>query len=198
MTKGFGLYPVNKGNPGRFSNVRIKWRNRIMKINLSALNRKKWNTVILKCFSHYIVIQVWEAWTRMVGLRQETTKRQIRCNRWIRGRTGKKEAPKEESKIVRVEISWSWQLCFDLVINYRTNWVSLVAQMVNNLPTRWETCVPSQGWEDPLQKGMATNSSILAWRILWTEDPDGLQSIESQRFGHDWVANTFSFWHWWV
>ena len=159
-----------------------------MKINLSALNRKKWNTVILKCFSHYIVIQVWEAWTRMVGLRQETTKRQIRCNRWTRGRSGKKEAPKEESKIVRVEISWSWQLCFDLVINYRTNWVSLVAQMVNNLPTRWETCVPSQGWEDPLQKGMATNSSILAWRILWTEDPGGLQSIGSQRVGHDWVT----------
>ena len=59
-------------------------------------------------------------------------------------------------------------------------WVSLVAQMVKNLPTVWETRVPSLGWEDPLEKEMAIHSNILAWKILWTEEPDGLQSIGSQ------------------
>ena len=47
-------------------------------------------------------------------------------------------------------------------------WTSLVAQLVKNLPAVWETWVPSLGWEDPLEKGKATHSSILAWRIPWT------------------------------
>ena len=57
---------------------------------------------------------------------------------------------------------------------------SLVAQMVKNLPAMWETWVWSLGWEDPLEEGMATHSSILAWRIPWTEEPGGLQSMELQ------------------
>ena len=51
----------------------------------------------------------------------------------------------------------------------------------------WETWVWSLGWEDPLEEGIATHSSILAWRIPWTEEPGGLQSMGSQRVGHDWV-----------
>ena len=51
---------------------------------------------------------------------------------------------------------------------YYTCWASLVAQVVKNLPTMWETWVQSLGWEDPLEKGRATHSSILAWRIPWT------------------------------
>ena len=58
---------------------------------------------------------------------------------------------------------------------------SLVAQTVNNLPAMWETQVQSLGQEDPLEKGMAPHSSILAWRIPWTEGPGGLQSMVSQR-----------------
>ena len=58
---------------------------------------------------------------------------------------------------------------------------SLVAQMVKNLPSLQETWVQSLGWEDPLEKGMATHSSILAWRIPWTEEPGGLQSMVSQK-----------------
>ena len=54
-------------------------------------------------------------------------------------------------------------------------WRSLVAQMVKNLPVVQETQIQPLGQEDPLEKGMATPSSILAWRILWTEDPGGLQ-----------------------
>ena len=57
---------------------------------------------------------------------------------------------------------------------------SLVAQMVKHLPTMWETQVRSLGQEDPLEKEMATHSSTLAWRIPWTEEPGGLQSIGSQ------------------
>ena len=64
--------------------------------------------------------------------------------------------------------------------------VHLVAQMENNLPAMLETLVQSLGWKDPLEKEMATHSSILAWRIPWTEDPSGLQSIGSQRVRHDW------------
>ena len=62
---------------------------------------------------------------------------------------------------------------------------SLVAQMVKNLPAMQETQVPSLGLEDLLEKRMATNSSILAWRIPWTGEPGGLQSMGSQRVQHD-------------
>ena len=61
----------------------------------------------------------------------------------------------------------------------------LVAQMVKNLPTMQETQVPSLGGEDPLKEEMATHSSILAWRILRTEESGGLQSVGSQRVRHD-------------
>ena len=59
---------------------------------------------------------------------------------------------------------------------------------MKNLPAMQETqeaLVQSLGWEDPLEKGMATHSSILAWRILWTEEPGRLESIGLQRVGHD-------------
>ena len=62
---------------------------------------------------------------------------------------------------------------------------SLVAQTVKHLPAVWETQVPSLGWEDPLEKEMATHSSTLAWKIPWTEEPGGLQSMGLQRTGHD-------------
>ena len=62
---------------------------------------------------------------------------------------------------------------------------SLVTQMVKCLPAVQETGVQSLGWEDPLEKGMTTHSSILAWRIPWMEEPGGLQSIGSQRLRHD-------------
>ena len=57
--------------------------------------------------------------------------------------------------------------------------------MVKRPSTMWETWVQSLGWEDPLEKEMATHSSILAWKIPWTEEPGRLQSMGSQRVGHD-------------
>ena len=63
--------------------------------------------------------------------------------------------------------------------------LSLVAQMVKNLPAVGETQVPSLGWEDLLEKEMAPHSSILTWRIPWMEEPGGLQSKGSQRVRHN-------------
>ena len=63
--------------------------------------------------------------------------------------------------------------------------VSLLSQMVKNPPAVWETLVPSLGLEDHLEKEMATDSSIPAWRIPWTEESGGLQFMGLQRVGHD-------------
>ena len=71
---------------------------------------------------------------------------------------------------------------FDLVV-----WASPVAQMVKNLPAMQETLVWSLGREDPLEKGMATHSRFLAWRVPWTKEPGGLQLVETQRVEHDWA-----------
>ena len=81
-----------------------------------------------------------------------------------------------------------WEnLCNTIIFQFMGHlpgeWTSLVAQIVKNLPAMQKTWVQSLGWKDLPEKGMTTHSSILAWRILWTEEPDGLQSIGSQR--HD-------------
>ena len=65
------------------------------------------------------------------------------------------------------------------------SWALLMAQTVKNLPPMQETWIQSLCQEDPLEKGIATHSSILAWEIPWTEEPGGLQSIGSKRVGHD-------------
>ena len=76
-------------------------------------------------------------------------------------------------------------------LSFSSLWASLVAQTVKIPPAMQETLVQSLVWEDPLEKGMATHSNILAWRIPWTERPGGLQSMGSQKVGHDWATFTF-------
>ena len=77
-------------------------------------------------------------------------------------------------------------LLFDDFMSLLTTlWASLVAQLVKNSPAMQETWVRSLGREDPLEKKMATHSSILTWRILWTDESGGLQSMGSQRVRHD-------------
>ena len=71
---------------------------------------------------------------------------------------------------------------------------SLVAQRLKHLPAMWETWVRSLVWEDPVEKEMATHSSILAWKIPWTEEPGGLYSTGKQRVRHDWVTEL----NWWL
>ena len=66
------------------------------------------------------------------------------------------------------------------------SWASLVAQIVKNTPAMQETCIQSLSLGNPLEEGMATHFSILAWRILWTEEPGRLQSMGLHRVGHDW------------
>ena len=69
--------------------------------------------------------------------------------------------------------------------HYNVFWASLVSQLVKNVPAMQETLVRFLGCEDSLEKEMATHSSILAWRIQWTEEPGRLQSMGSQRVKHD-------------
>ena len=76
---------------------------------------------------------------------------------------------------------------FELHLGY--SGASMVAQMVKCLPATWETQVWSLGWEDALEKEMVPHSSTLAWKVPWTQEPGGLQSMGSQRVGHDWVTS---------
>ena len=79
-------------------------------------------------------------------------------------------------------LSLIYVVCLHLEV-YLWRWASVVAQMVKNPPAMQETWVQSLDREDPLEEGMATHSSILAWRIPWTEKPGGLQSMKLQRVG---------------
>ena len=76
--------------------------------------------------------------------------------------------------------------------------LAMLAQRLKHLPAMRDTWVWSLDWEDPLEKEMATHSSILAWRIPWTEEPDGLQPMGSQRVGHNWATSlSLSLWLCW-
>ena len=91
------------------------------------------------------------------------------------------------------------QAIFSLFSVIFTLWASLVAQMVKNLPAMWETWAPSLGWEDPLEKGMATPTSILAWKIPWTEEPGRLQFMgvaKSQTRLNDFHFVYLTWWFW--
>ena len=95
------------------------------------------------------------------------------------------------SKSIGVIFSSSiFSLCVSTSHFGNSQMASLVAQTVKNLPAMEEIQVQSLGWEDSLEKGMAAHSSILAWRILWTEEPGRLQSMGLQKVGFDWVTDT--------
>ena len=87
------------------------------------------------------------------------------------------------NEVQRLWAKLTWDLCRS----------SLVTQKVKNLSAKQETWTWFLGWEDPLEKGMVTHSRIPAWRIPWTEEPGGLQSMGLQRVGHNWVTITFPF-----
>ena len=91
----------------------------------------------------------------------------------------------------KVQSHPSWDsLSYSLITTFQYYFISgasLVAQLIKNPPAIWKTWVRSLGSEDPLEKGKATHSSILAWRIPWT-----IQSMGLQRVGHDWVTFTFT------
>ena len=91
----------------------------------------------------------------------------------------------EQQQIVIWRLLWSGSGGLPLV-------ASLVTQTVKNLPAMKETWVHYLGWENPLEKEVATHSSILAWIIPWTEELGRLQSMGWQRVGHDWMTNSSS------
>ena len=117
------------------------------------------------------VVKDRKAWSAAV---HGVTKSQTRLSDWTTTNQGIASA-------TRTEV-WN---CSDL----SRIWTSMVAQTVKCLPMTWETQVWSLGQEDPLEKETATHSSILAWKIPWTEDPGRLQSMGSQRVGHNWVTS---------
>ena len=137
----------------------------------------------------------------------------IWTTRWILNHWHTREVPilfltgkPEPSNIIKSAFIWlnvQWRLKIFILkekcrksILFFLNWgivASLVVQTVKNLPAMQETWIQSLGWEDPLEKGMATHSSILTWTILWTEEPGMLQFMGSQRVRHDWVTNTLIF-----
>ena len=86
-------------------------------------------------------------------------------------------------------VAKSWTRLSDFHFHFG---LPVVAQTVKNLPVVRESQVRSLGWEDPLEKEIATHSSILAWKFPCTEEPGGLQSMGSSRVGHDWAINTHS------
>ena len=90
----------------------------------------------------------------------------------------------EGQKQLLSHIAFSRKTC-----RVQTVWASLVAQTLKRLPAMRETRVRFLGWEDPLEKEMGIHSSALAWKIPWTEEPDRLQSMGSQRVGHDWATS---------
>ena len=88
-----------------------------------------------------------------------------------------------------ISLHWSLRKAFLFLLLFFSSWASLVAQRLKHLLPMRETRVRSLGREGPLEKEMVTHSSILAWRIPWTEEPGGLQSTGSQRVGHDWATS---------
>ena len=107
---------------------------------------------------------------------------------WMRGRCLAKTMQPISGKQCRESRLW-------LEIPYASLWASLVAQMAKNPLAMPEIQVQSLGGEHPLEKGMATHSSILAWRIPWTEESGRLHSMGSQRVGHNWATNTHTHTH---
>ena len=93
------------------------------------------------------------------------------------------------------DLLWNTISVFSLLLNYlllspyQILWASLVAQTVRYLPAMQETWVLSLDQEDPLENEMVTQSSTLTWKILWVEEPSRLQSMGSQRVGHNWATS---------
>ena len=142
-------------------------------------------------------------------LRRDATSHQddgyLKTNKKQKTTTVDKDVKKKKRETVHywwkmVQLLWkaAWQCLQKLKIRLPNKklkigllllWTSLVAQMVKRLSTMRETRVQSLGWEDPLEKEMATHSSTITWKIPWTEEPGRLQSMGSQRVGHDCVTS---------
>ena len=134
-------------------------------------------TIWYRTLNLNVQLHVWGSDRKREG-RQEGRRE---AKRERKGRRIKKHSQLEKS-LSESSHSASGSLCSSIGIN-------LVAQTVQHLPAMRETPIRSLAWEDPLEKEMATHSSTLAWKIPWTEEPCRLQSMGSQRVGHNWAAS---------
>ena len=106
-----------------------------------------------------------------------------------------KYQPEEKATAQRSQVicpGWNSKFMLSIDTPTVTKGASLVAQLITNLPAMKKTQAQPLGRKDPVETGMATHSSTLAWKILWTEEPGGLQFMGSQRVRHDWVITTFT------
>ena len=138
-----------------------------------------------------------ETWVRSLGREDPLEKEMVNHSSILAWRIPWTEKPGRLQSMGSQRVGHDWatspsplyigkEVCMHIYIYLFIYRASLVAQKVKNLPAMQETQVQPLSQEDPLEKGMATHSSILACRISWTEDPGGLQSMESQRVRHDW------------
>ena len=130
---------------------------------------------------------MWEIWVRSLG-RKDPLEKEMAIHSsilaWKISWTGK---PGRSMRSQRVRHHWVSSLSY-MYIQYHIAFPG--NSVVKNLPAVQETQIQSLGQEDPLEKGMATHSSILAWKISWTEKPSRLQSVGLQTVGQDWATNT--------
>ena len=156
------------------------------KCSNTVLSQSLWGLWVLVCTRF-----VWALWASLLGM----------------GFDSKREFAPPVILLGLLLWPWTWGISSQLLQCLPSYWVSLtldmgylhttsealmislVAQLVKHLLTTWETQVQSLGWEDPLEKEMATLSSTLAWRISWMEEPGGLQSMGLQRVRHDWATS---------
>ena len=132
-------------------------------------------------------------WRGKPGVLQSMGSKRVRRN-WGTEVNWSYDQPRQRIKKQRHHFAILPPKCHDATLPSKDHIVKamvfLVAQMVKHSPGLLETWVWSLGLEDPLDKEMATHSSILVWRISWTEEPGGLQSMGLQRVIHDWATNT--------
>ena len=112
-------------------------------------------------------------------MKEQTRNREVQINEEEIGKL-----PEKEFRIMIAKMTKNLESKMEKM-QESINKASLVAQRLKRLPAMQETWVRSLGWEDPLEKEMATHSSILTWRIPWMEEPGGLQSTGLQRVRHD-------------
>ena len=133
------------------------------------------------------LLTMWETQVQSLGREDPLEKEMVTQSSTLAWKIPWTEEPGRLQSMGSQRVGHDWAT--SLSLHFYCYRASLVAQTGKNLPVMWETWVWSLGREYPLEEGMAAHSSILAWEIPWMEEPGRLQSMGSQRIGHDWVTS---------